>query len=144
METNPELYRETIIDALTKRIHDYGIGMNEVDDEVKKLIRGEITDVNQIKAIKEIGTKGAESKWASLMRQAKELLEKVKKGVTEQVKSDLKTIQGQFKSLKEKSGGANSYLTSFYQKDKDNIEKMERDLSSYSNKNQTSSPAKTP
>jgi len=67
METNPELYRETIVNALAARIHDYGIGMNEVDENIRKVIRGEITDVNQIKtikeqAIKEIGKVGAKKK----------------------------------------------------------------------------------
>jgi hypothetical protein len=149
MTTNPRLYYEAVSSALMDRINEYGISMNEVDEEVKKVIQGEITDVDKVKeikerAIKEIGVKGAKSKWSSLMSKAKKLLEKAKKGVTEQVKKDLKKIKDQMKSLKSRSSGDNSYLTDFYQKDKANIEKLERDLSSYSNENQTDSPKEIP
>jgi len=117
-----------------------------LDEETKKLINNEITDINQFKtakekAIKEIGELGAKSKWTSLFDQAEQIIQKSKKNFTEKIKKDIKVIQEQLKSFK---SGANSYLTSFYQKDKAKIDKLEKDLASSSSTNQTGSPKETP
>jgi hypothetical protein len=51
----------------------------------------------------------------------------------------LKTVQTQIKSL---SSGANSYLTSFYETNKDQVEKLENDINTALNENQTGSEPK--
>ncbi|CAG8456721.1 27243_t:CDS:10 [Gigaspora margarita] len=97
------------------------------------LIDNKITDANEVKRVKEKAIK-------AIGEAAEEIIQKSKKNLTEKIKKDIKTIQEQLKSFK---SGANSYLMSFYQKDKPKIDKLEKDLAN-SVANQTGSPQKTP
>jgi hypothetical protein len=71
IKRNPQLYINTIIDALKERINDNKeVSMNELSEETKKLMGNEITDIEKFKeqkekAIKEIGELGAKSRWNS-------------------------------------------------------------------------------
>jgi hypothetical protein len=66
-EINPQLCRETIINALKERLKDNNINEDEIDEEIKELFDGKITEKEQVEAvkeqaIKEIGQKGATNK----------------------------------------------------------------------------------
>jgi len=124
MTNNPEVYRETIIGGLQERMNSWGIGMSDLGDsedakEFKAIIRGEITDVEKIKkvkdaALKEIGETGTKKAWASLISQTSALFAKAKNlgnKVTEQIKEDMKTVQAQLKKFK---SGDNSYYAKFF------------------------------
>jgi len=146
MANNPQLYCKTIVDAIKERIKDNELKEEELSEEVRNLIEGKITDPEKVKtakekAVKEIGDLGAKGKWTSLFNQAQALLKKAKRAVTEKVKEDIKAIQDQMKSLKTNS---NTYLTSYYQNKKADVEKLEKDLASSLSSNQTGSPKKTP
>jgi len=67
IEDNFELYKGTVIVALEERLNDQGIKEEELDEETKKLLKGEITDKDQFKsaknrAVKKIGEMGAKSR----------------------------------------------------------------------------------
>ena len=146
MENNPDLYRQTVISSLLGRIKEYKINPDDLSEETRQLISGEIIQVEEIKeslekAIKEIGEVAARSKWTSLFSQATALLAKVKGKVTEQVKNDLKTIQKQLNDFK---AGTNSYLSSIYKDNKAKADRLEQDLSNISATSQTGSPKETP
>jgi len=147
IKRNPQLYMDTIIKALQERINDNGVSVNELSSETRELIEGKITNVEAFKnlkddAIKEIGEKGAKSKWSSLFNKAQALFEKAKQNITEKVKNDLQAIQKQLKGLKAKSGGTNSYLTNVYKNEKSKFDKLEKDVNSYLSQSQTGSPGK--
>ncbi|CFW93463.1 Conserved protein of unknown function [endosymbiont DhMRE of Dentiscutata heterogama] len=138
---NPQLCRSTIVTSLKERLKDNNINADELSEEVKKLINGEITNEDKVKtikeqAIKEIGQKGAERKWTTLFNKAKSLLEEAKKSITEKLKKDLKIIQEQIKSL---GSETNSYLASFYSSNKGQVERLEKSISTVLNQNQTGS-----
>ncbi|CAI2183866.1 2270_t:CDS:2 [Funneliformis geosporum] len=115
MKEKPELYRDTIVGALIERMSDYRISPSQLDEETRKLIRGEITDVNKIKEIKDKAIKEIGS------------ADKAKNKITEQIKKDLKEVQSQLKNFK---SGTNSYLASTFKKNKDEGEKLEKQLNS--------------
>ena len=129
---------EVELDKLSEKARKYVEDMKKIDAEIKEFNE---SSAFMEQVIQEIGEVGAENKWTSLFNQAQAALQKAKKNVTEKVKKDIKTIQEQLKSFK---SGTNAYLSSFYQKEKPRIDKLERDLSTYSNTSQTGSPNKTP
>jgi len=142
---NPTLYREKNVEAIKQRVDDYGIDKKGLTELTQRLVNAEITDLGEfdaakLKAIHEIGEVGAENKWTVFFGEARKLLEKAKKNVTEQVKSDIKKIQEQMKSFK---SGTNSYLSNVYNKNKSEAEKLEKEFNSISNGKQTGSPDKT-
>ncbi|KLL05352.1 MAG: hypothetical protein MRERV_2c104 [Mycoplasmataceae bacterium RV_VA103A] len=141
---NPQFCRSAIITSLKERLKDNNISTDELSEEVKKLVNGEITNKDKVKtvkeqAIKEIGQKGAERKWTTLFNKAKSFLEEAKKSITEKLKKDLKIIQEQIKSL---SSENNSYLASFYSSNKGQVETLEKSISTVLNQNQTGSEPK--
>jgi len=146
IKRNPQLYMDTIIDALQERINDNkGVGIKDLSEETKKLMRNEITDIEKFKelkdkAIKEIGELGAKSRWNSFFIQANALLTKAKQNVTKQIKEDIKKIQEQMKGFK---AGTNSYLNSIYQQNKSKAEALEKEFNNIST-NQTGEPKETP
>jgi len=67
IENNPDLYKQTVINALLGRMKDYNLNPDDLSEETKQLVSGEIIQVSEIKeikdkALKEIGEKGAKSK----------------------------------------------------------------------------------
>ncbi|CAG8610564.1 1094_t:CDS:2, partial [Paraglomus occultum] len=99
---DPELYRQTIIEALKERMKDLNVKKEDLDEDTKKLIEGKITDAHQVKviknqAVKKIGELGAKNKLTSLFSQAQALIKKAQKNVTEKIKQDIKTVQEQLK-----------------------------------------------
>jgi hypothetical protein len=65
---NPQLYRETVIAALKKRMNDLKVKEADLDEEAKKLINGEFdNDMEKFRTVKDqvikkIGELGAKSK----------------------------------------------------------------------------------
>jgi len=67
IKRNPQLYQQTVIEALKQRLNDNGISIDKLSEKSKQLINGEITDTDEVKkiktqTIKEIGEVGAKSK----------------------------------------------------------------------------------
>ncbi|CAG8690408.1 13645_t:CDS:2, partial [Ambispora leptoticha] len=161
IKKDPRLYMQTIVDAIKGRLEDAGIKVDVrydlnngdenvvsgegIDEEIKKNYKI-LLDCQEGKG-KYIGYNfdGMEERLqdfqASKVKLIKKIGEQAKKKVTEKVKKDIKTLQEQFKSFK---SGANAYLDSFYQKDKEKIDKLENDLVNSLSTNQTDSPKKTP
>src|SRR3954447_2204148 len=92
-ENNPDLYKQTITNALLGRMKEYNISPDNLSEETKQLISGEIIQVSEIKeikerALKEIAEVGSRNKWSSFVKKANDLLAKARKNFTEQVKKD--------------------------------------------------------
>jgi hypothetical protein len=67
IENNPELYKSAVIDALFERMKKYEVKLDDLSEETKQLVNGEIIQVKEIKEIKErsireIGEVGAKNK----------------------------------------------------------------------------------
>jgi type I site-specific restriction endonuclease len=67
IENNPDLYKKTVIDALLERMKEYNLNPDDLSEETKQLVSGEIIQVSEIKevkerALREIAEKGAKSK----------------------------------------------------------------------------------
>jgi hypothetical protein len=64
---DPVLYVKSVVEALKERITENQVNINDLGEDIKKLIDGKITDVHQVKliknqAVKKIGELGAKSK----------------------------------------------------------------------------------
>ncbi|CAG8551669.1 3335_t:CDS:2 [Cetraspora pellucida] len=101
--------------------------VEELSTEVKQLINGEITNKDKFKIVKEQAVQEIGQK------------EEAKKSITEKLRKDIKLIKDQIKSFK---SGANSYLTSFCNKEKERVEKLENSINTALNQNQTGSEPK--
>src|SRR4051794_10483844 len=83
-ENNPDLYKQTITNALLGRMKEYNISPDNLSEETKQLISGEIIQVSEIKeikerALKEIAEVGSRNKWSSFVKKANDLLAKARK-----------------------------------------------------------------
>ncbi|CAG8759938.1 6496_t:CDS:2, partial [Racocetra persica] len=133
-EENDTPNKKVKIDAKDKDNYDFlknGI-LNEVEDNklksgLEQLINGEITDKDKFKIVKEQAVQEIGQK------------EEAKKSITEKLRKDIKLIKDQIKSFK---SGANSYLTSFCNKEKERVEKLENSINTVLNQNQTGSEPK--